>query len=37
MELKIIVIFTTLKDATYFKQTKIMDKKQNWWNYADLP
>jgi hypothetical protein len=29
MELKIIVIFTTSRDATYFKQTKIMDKKQN--------
>jgi hypothetical protein len=37
MDLKIIVIFITSRDATYFKQTKIMDKKQNWQTYADLP
>jgi hypothetical protein len=29
MDLKIIVIFITSRDTTYFKQTKIMDKKQN--------
>jgi hypothetical protein len=37
MDLEIIVIFTTSRDATYFKQTKIMNKKQNCQTYAVLP